>query len=42
MEPGYEKLKAEIGELARSDEDVLTYAMFPDIASEFLRIKYGL
>lgn len=42
LEPGYEKLKAEIGELARSDEDVLTYAMFPDIASEFLRIKYGL
>jgi pyruvate carboxylase subunit B len=42
LEPGYEKLKAEIGELARSDEDVLTYAMFPGIAPEFLRTKYGL
>ena len=32
---------AEIGELARTDEDVLTYAMFPGIAPDFLRAKYG-
>ncbi len=32
-----DKLKTEIGELAKSDEDVLTYAMFPDIGKEFLK-----
>lgn len=42
LEPGYAKLKAEIGELARTDEDVLTYAMFPGIAPDFLRFKYGI
>jgi pyruvate carboxylase subunit B len=31
------KLKDEIGELAHSDEDVLTFAMFPDIGREFLQ-----
>jgi len=31
-----EKLRTEIGELAKSEEDVLTYAMFPDMAKEFL------
>ncbi len=42
LEPGYEKIKAEAGMLARSDEDVLTYAMFPGVATEFLRTKYGV
>ncbi len=31
-----EKLRNEIGELAKSEEDVLTYAMFPDIGKDFL------
>lgn len=31
-----EKLRAEIGELAKSEEDVLTYAMFPELGKEFL------
>lgn len=31
------RLKNEIGELAHCDEDVLTYAMFPDIGREFLQ-----
>ncbi len=31
-----EKLRREIGALAKSDEDVLTYAMFPDIGKTFL------
>jgi pyruvate carboxylase subunit B len=31
------KLKSEIGELAHNAEDVLTYAMFPDIGREFLQ-----
>ncbi len=31
-----EKLRREIGALAKSDEDVLTYAMFPDTGKTFL------
>jgi len=31
------KLKKEIGDLAQSEEDVLTYAMFPDIGKEYLQ-----
>jgi len=34
--PGWEKAKAEIGDLARSDEDVLSYALFPQVARSFL------
>ena len=30
------KLRAEIGALAKSEEDVLTFAMFPDIGRKFL------
>lgn len=39
---GYEQFKAEIGSLARSEEDVLTYAMFPVVGKEFLEYKYGI
>jgi len=31
-----ERLRVDIGELASSDEDVLTFAMFPDIGRDFL------
>ncbi len=31
-----QRLRTEIGEHAKSEEDVLTYAMFPDIGKEFL------
>ena len=41
IEPQYEKLRAECGDLARCEEDVLTYAMFPPIARDFLRRKYA-
>ena len=34
--PELEQLRKEIGELAESDEDVLTYAMFPEIGRQFL------
>ncbi|HEB58323.1 MAG TPA: oxaloacetate decarboxylase subunit alpha, partial [Gammaproteobacteria bacterium] len=37
LEPEMERLRFEIGDLALSDEDVLTYAMFPDVGLEFLR-----
>lgn len=40
LEPEFEKLKAEIGDLAKNDEDVLTYAMFPEVARKFLTNKY--
>ena len=31
-----DKLRKEIGDIAKSEEDVLTYAMFPDMGKEFL------
>ena len=34
--PEMAKLRAEIGDLAKSEEDVLTYAMFPEIGRQFL------
>ena len=37
LEPEMEKLKNEIGDLAHSPEDVLTYAMFPEIGRDFLQ-----
>jgi len=37
LPPELERLKNEIGDLANSEEDILTYAMFPDIGREFLQ-----
>lgn len=37
LNPELDKLRDEIGELATSEEDVLTYAMFPDLGQEFLQ-----
>lgn len=37
LEPQFEKAKQEIGSLAKSDEDVLSYIAFPQIAEKFLR-----
>ena len=39
LEPGFEKARAEIGELAKSDEDVLSYVAFPQIAEKFLKYR---
>ena len=36
LEPELEKYRAEAGELAKSDEDVLSYALFPQVAAKFL------
>jgi oxaloacetate decarboxylase alpha subunit len=42
IEPGFEKAKEEIGDLAESEEDILSYALFPQIARSFLeRRKKG-
>lgn len=35
LEPGLDGARREIGHLARSEEDVLSYALFPDIARDF-------
>lgn len=42
LEPGWEVAKNEIGTLARTEEDVLTYALFPNYAPDFLRTKYSI
>ena len=42
LEPVWEQRRQEIGDLARSDEDVLTYAMFPQVGRAFLEKKYGV
>lgn len=39
--PGYQRIADECAGLARTEEDILTYAMFPHVAAEFLRRKYG-
>ena len=36
LAPELDKLRKDIGELAKSEEDVLTFAMFPDIGRKFL------
>ncbi|HAB63878.1 MAG TPA: oxaloacetate decarboxylase subunit alpha, partial [Pseudomonas sp.] len=36
IKPELDKLRREVGALAKSEEDVLTYAMFPDIGRKFL------
>ena len=41
LEPAFAKYKTEIGDLARCDEDVLTYALFPQVAKDFLTKKYS-
>ncbi len=37
LEPELDKLRQDIGELANNDEDVLTFAMFPDLGREYLQ-----
>lgn len=36
LEPEMDRLRKEVGELAVTEEDVLTYAMFPDVGRNFL------
>lgn len=40
LEPEMEKLKNETKEYARTEEDVLSCALFPQVAPEFLKKKY--
>ncbi len=39
LEPGYEKAKEEIGDLAQSEEDIISYALFPREAREFFELR---
>ena len=39
LEPVFEGAKAKIGSIAKSDEDVMSYVMFPQIAEDFLTGK---
>ncbi|NLK07481.1 MAG: pyruvate carboxylase subunit B [Firmicutes bacterium] len=36
LSSGFEKAESEVGDLAQSEEDVLSYALFPDVARRFL------
>lgn len=36
LKPEFDHLRSEIGHLALSDEDVLSYAMFPEVGKQFL------
>ena len=40
--PGWEKAKAEAAGFARTEEDVMTYALFPELAPAFLQKKYRI
>lgn len=39
LEPEFEKYKQEIGDLAETTEDVLSYILFPQVAKDFLEKK---
>ena len=41
IEPEWDKMKAEIGELAETDEEVLMYAMFPAVARPYLEKRHA-
>ena len=42
LEPAFEKTKAELGDTARSDEDVLSYIAFPQVAEKFFADRKAL
>ena len=37
LEPQFEKTKAELGDIARNDEDVMSYISFPQVAEKFFK-----
>jgi len=42
LEPELEEDRKKIGDLARTDEDLLTYALYPATGEQFLKWKYGI
>ena len=41
LEPEFEKLKEQYKDIARSDEDVLSLALFEQVATKFLKARYN-
>ncbi|GAA3009674.1 oxaloacetate decarboxylase subunit alpha [Tetragenococcus solitarius] len=41
LQPEMESLAAELGDLAKTEEDVLTYALFPQVGLNYLKNKYS-
>ena len=39
LKPEFDNLRQEIGHLALNDEDVLSYAMFPEVGKQFLELR---
>ena len=42
LEPELAEDKKKIGDLAKTDEDLLTYALYPATGEQFLKWKYGV
>ena len=42
LNDGFEQLKFEIGDLAQSDQDVLSYALFPAVAKDFFEKRKAM
>lgn len=40
LEPQFEKIKAELAGIAKTDEDVMDFILFPQLAEKFLKSKY--
>jgi pyruvate carboxylase subunit B len=41
LEPELEEARRKIGDLAKTEEDLLTYALYPTTGEQFLKWKYG-
>ena len=39
LSDGFERLRQEIGYLAQTEQDVLSYALFPQVAKDFFEIR---
>jgi oxaloacetate decarboxylase alpha subunit len=39
LEPAFDKIKSELGNIARNDEDVLSYIAFPQIAEKYFKFR---
>ena len=42
LEPAFEKARAQIGDKAENEEDILSYALFPEQALKFFNYREGL
>jgi oxaloacetate decarboxylase alpha subunit len=41
LKPGLQQARKDAGSLAISEEDVVTYALFPEIAREYFTLRNG-